>query len=48
MKLLNYIDFEIVGAGVQALTLTTHLFKKGINGDELCVYNIAKTLNVKC
>lgn len=28
MKLLNYIDIAIIGAGVQALTLTTHLLQK--------------------
>ena len=28
MKLPNYIDVAIIGAGVQALTLTTHLLKK--------------------
>ncbi|NEO30042.1 MAG: lysine N(6)-hydroxylase/L-ornithine N(5)-oxygenase family protein [Symploca sp. SIO3C6] len=28
MKLPNYIDLAIVGAGVQALTLTTHLLQK--------------------
>jgi cation diffusion facilitator CzcD-associated flavoprotein CzcO len=28
VKLLNYIDIAIIGAGVQALTLTTHLLQK--------------------
>lgn len=28
MKLPNYIDSAIIGAGVQALTLTTHLLQK--------------------
>ena len=28
MKLSNYIDLAIIGAGVQALTLTTHLLQK--------------------
>uniref|UniRef100_UPI0018E57183 FAD/NAD(P)-binding protein n=1 Tax=Cyanothece sp. BG0011 TaxID=2082950 RepID=UPI0018E57183 len=28
MALPNYIDLAIVGAGVQALTLTTHLLQK--------------------
>ena len=28
MKLPNYIDLAIIGAGVQALTLTTHLLQK--------------------
>jgi cation diffusion facilitator CzcD-associated flavoprotein CzcO len=28
VKLPNYIDIAIIGAGVQALTLTTHLLQK--------------------
>ncbi len=28
MKLPNYLDLAIIGAGVQALTLTTHLLQK--------------------
>ena len=30
MKLPKYIDLAIIGAGVQALTLTTHLLQKSI------------------
>ena len=33
MKLPNYIDLAIIGAGVQALTLTTHLLQKSAKYD---------------